>query len=104
MFFIIIVSIIINHYHYFKQTCSEYETTPPPTPTDTRKYALCMSTHTQVHTYMSTHQHTHTSTCTHSHKFTQTQNVRPTHPVVIGVGGANLDPSLVDSGDGVGAD
>ena len=97
-------------YHYFKQTCSEYETTPPPT--DTRKHALCMSTHTHtcphIHVYTYTHHtpaHTHTSTCTHAlTQFTQTQNVRPTHPVVIGVSGANLDPSLVDSGDGVGAD
>ena len=64
-------------YHYFKQTCSEYETMPPPPPpTDTRKHALCMSTHTRTHTcphihvYTYTHHtpaHTHTSTCTHSH-------------------------------------
>ena len=95
-------------YHYFKQTCSEYETTPPPQIHASMHYA-CPHTHTHihVHTYMSTH--THTSTHTHIYmytltQFTQTQNVRPTHPVVIGVSGANLDPSLVDSSDGVGAD
>ena len=56
-------------YHYFKQTCSEYETTPPPRYTQ----ACTMHVHTHTSTHTSPHIHVHTPAHTHIYMYTLTQ-------------------------------